>query len=310
MQPVVTALAVGADGREGIRRVQPVIAEELERVAVEGIGAGLGHGVHRRGRMVAVLRRQRIRFDLELLHRVRERQRQAQAVHRLVVRAAVERVGHPRRQAAGDDDGGVRIAAYAGVHDVAARRIGRALAAGRQTCLEHELLELTAVQRQLEHLLVRDHLADAGIPRLDERRGALHRDRLGELSELQRDVERRIRIHLQDDAGLNEFAEALQLRIEAVGANRQVLQDVGTRLVAHCGAHEAGFGLRDRDGDARKDRAALIADGAVDLCRGDRLRPGGRRREKNEQQSVNGDPDEPVAHMSLPPSPPVRLRRG
>jgi hypothetical protein len=40
--------------------------------------------------MVAVLRGQRARFDLELLHRVGERQRQVQVVERIVVGASVE----------------------------------------------------------------------------------------------------------------------------------------------------------------------------------------------------------------------------
>ena len=49
-------------------------------------------------------------------------------------------------------------------------------------------------------------------------------DRLCELSELQRDVQRRVRVDLQHDAGLHELAESLQLGLEPVRTDRQVLQ--------------------------------------------------------------------------------------
>ena len=69
----------------------------------------------------------------------------------------------------------VRIAADAGIQRVAARRVGRALAARGQAGLEHQLGQLPAVERQLDDLLVRDDLSDARVARLDQRGGALRR---------------------------------------------------------------------------------------------------------------------------------------
>ena len=62
------------------------------------------------------------------------------------------------------------------------------LAARREARLEHQLGQLTAVERQFEHLLVGDDLADARVARLDERGAALHGHRFFELTELERDA--------------------------------------------------------------------------------------------------------------------------
>jgi hypothetical protein len=152
--------------------------------------------------------------------------------------------------------------------------------------LEHELRQLAAVQRQLDDLLVRDDLSDARVARLDERRGALNRDRLRDLPELQRHVERRVRVHLQDEAGLDELPEALQLCLEPVGTDRQVLQDVRALLAADRAARQPRIGLGHGDRDARQTRAALVLDVPVDLRGGDRLCRGSREEQENDQQSA------------------------
>ena len=190
-QAVAAALAVRTDGGEGVGGIQRIVAHEFEAAAVQQVGARLGDGVDRGRRVVAVLRRESARLDLELLHCVGKRQRQVQVVHRLVVRASVEDVGHSVRQPACHHDGRVGIAADAAVQRVGARCVAGALAAGREAGLEHQLRQLPAVERQLEHLLIRDDLSDAGVPRLDQRRAALDRHGLLELPELERDGERR-----------------------------------------------------------------------------------------------------------------------
>jgi hypothetical protein len=69
-----------------------VVAQEPESATVQHVRPGLRHRIDGRSRMVTVLRRQRARLHLELLHRVGEGQRQVQVVVRVVVVAAVEHV--------------------------------------------------------------------------------------------------------------------------------------------------------------------------------------------------------------------------
>src|SRR6185503_6882601 len=90
LETVVKALAVGPDRRKRARRIEPVVAEEFERVAREAVRARLRHGVHARRRMDAILRGEATRRDAELLERVRERQREVDVFLRVVVRRPVE----------------------------------------------------------------------------------------------------------------------------------------------------------------------------------------------------------------------------
>ena len=76
------ALEAVALGREGVARVEAVVADEVEGAAAEVVGAGLGDEIHRRRRVVAVAGRQRAGLDLELLQRVGKRRRQVQVVER------------------------------------------------------------------------------------------------------------------------------------------------------------------------------------------------------------------------------------
>ena len=54
-QAIVAPLAVWADRRKGARGIEALVANELEPIAREAIGARLGDGVHRRGRVHAAL---------------------------------------------------------------------------------------------------------------------------------------------------------------------------------------------------------------------------------------------------------------
>ena len=137
----LVALQAVARRREEVARVEVVVADELEDVAVERVGAGLGHQVHRRRRVMAVARRQRAGLDLELLQRVGERRRQVQVVERIVVRAAVHDVGDAVGLAAGDRDRHGRIV-LVGVQVPGGRGRGEA---GE----EDQLGRLPAVERDL-----------------------------------------------------------------------------------------------------------------------------------------------------------------
>ena len=81
-----------------------MIAEELEQVAPQIIRTRLGHRVDRGPRVNAVLGGQAARGNLELLQRIRERQRQAAGVGRAVVHGAIEEVSHAEALASGDGD--------------------------------------------------------------------------------------------------------------------------------------------------------------------------------------------------------------
>ena len=160
----LVALQAVARRREEVARVEVIVADELEDVAAERVGARLGDQVHRRRGVVAVARRQRAGLDLELLQRVGERRRQVQVVERIVVGAAVHDVGDAVGLAAGDRDRDGRVV-LVGVE--VARRRGR-----RQPGQEDQLGRLAAVQRNLGDLLVVDDLPDAGGARFDGRAAA------------------------------------------------------------------------------------------------------------------------------------------
>jgi hypothetical protein len=215
--------------------------------------------------VVAVLRRQRARLNLELLHRVRKRQRQGQVVVGIVVRAPVEHVGHAVRQASRDDNCRAGITPNAGVERARTRGIAAAFAASREAGLEDQLGELSTVQRQLEHLLVRDDLTDARVACLDERRAPLHRDGFLQLAELERHRERRVGADLHHDAGLHIRAEALKRGLKLVRTDRQILEHVRAGVIGHDRTNQARVGLGHGHGHTWKRSAALVLDGAVQL---------------------------------------------
>ena len=181
-EAVVRALAGRrVDGVEAVGRVEPVIADELEEVAVERVGARLGHRVDRGAGVHAVAGRRGARFELELLQRVGEGQRQVQVVVRVVVGGAVEHVGDAKALTAGDGNRAPALHAAAGGVE---RRLRHRRARQRD-----QVHRVAAVERQRLDALVLDHLADARAARFDQRRGGLHGHRLGDLAERERDVD-------------------------------------------------------------------------------------------------------------------------
>ena len=138
---------------------------EIERGAVELIGAGFRNDVDGCGGMVTVARRQRTRFDLEFLECIGKRRRKVEVVERIVMRPAIHDVGDAVGGAAGNRDrrGGIVL-----VRLKVGRRRRR-----RQAREQDQLGRLSAVQRELGDALVVDDLSDAGASRLDERRLAV-----------------------------------------------------------------------------------------------------------------------------------------
>ena len=182
------------------------------------------------------------------------------------------------------DDRRVRITAYAAVQGVAARGVVAALSARRQARPEHQFGQLAAVERQLEHLFVGDHLADARVPRLDQRGTSLHRNGLLNLTELERDRERRIRADLQHDAGLHVGAESLERRFEPVRDRPAGSAARTSRSRRSPPFASAGVGLGDGDRDAGQRQSSLVSNGAVHL----RGRRGLRRRGRVKRPEGSG----------------------
>src|SRR3989442_4623281 len=75
VQAVAAAPAVGANRGERVDRVQRIVAEELEAAAVNDVRPGFRDGVDDGGGVMAVLRGERARLDLDLLERFGERER-------------------------------------------------------------------------------------------------------------------------------------------------------------------------------------------------------------------------------------------
>ena len=230
------------------------------------IGAGFGDQVDGGGRVMAVPRRQRARFDLELLQGVRKRRRQVQVVERIVVRAPV----HDERDAVGlpashrDGHGGKIL--------VRVQVAGRCRS--RQSGQKDQLGSLPAVQRDLEHVLVVNHLTDPRVFRLDERGVRGHRHLLTDRANRQHDVDFGIRSDLQDDTVANVGVESLQDDPELIRSDRQVGQRVRSIHAGEHGARLSGVGLDYGDLGAGNRAAGRVADDAGQLGAGNRLCPG------------------------------------
>src|SRR5207244_444627 len=87
-----------------VARVQITVAEELEQVAVDRVRTRLGHTIDSGPRVASVLRRQGAGFQLELLQRVRERERHAGGVIEIAVLGAVQQIRHSVRLTPGYRD--------------------------------------------------------------------------------------------------------------------------------------------------------------------------------------------------------------
>ena len=212
VQPVAELLAVRSDRSEYARRVEAAVAQELERVPVQVVGARLHDRIHRRRRVHAVLRRQPAGRDAELLQRIRERERQVHVVIGVVVHRAVERVLDAVAQSARDGNGDAAGVAQGRERPLIDRRAGQ----------HDQVGDLAPLQRELHQALLLDDFADPRAAHVHERRGRLDRHRFFQVADRQRRRDHRVRVHLQHDARLHVGAESLQRHLEPIGADRQV----------------------------------------------------------------------------------------
>ena len=241
---LVAAERVGRD-RKKRRGVEPVMAQELERAAVELIGSGFRDRVDGAARFHAVRRREAARFDFNLLQRVGKRQRKVGPVVRVVVHRAVQREGQAERLPARHRD--PRAARHA--------LIARHPDLNGPPTEGDQVGDLSSVQWQLEDALVLDDLADAGIARLHHRGVRLDRHAFFELSHFQDDVDDRARIDLEHDPGLHEGSKAGQGNLQAIRSEREVRQNIRARAIGHAAARRAGLRLRRGDRHTRQHAA-------------------------------------------------------
>ena len=102
--------------------------------------------------------------------------------------------------------------------------------------------------------------------RLHESGIRLNFNLIGDLTDLEYDVDCRIGVDLQDDSTLDVGPESGQLSLEHVRPQRQARQHVVAGFVADGSPFRAGCRLSYGDLDTWKNRARLILDGTTDLC--------------------------------------------
>ena len=180
--------------------VQPLVAPELEPGAAELVGAGLRDHVDQAAGVVAVLRVEHVRQQAELGNRIEVRDRRRAVAAPLFDTSAVhhEAVGVLALTADGHVAGG-EVAGHA------ARRVGRVH--GHHARLQSQQIDIASpVQRLRRHRLAVDDVAELGTGGLDVDAVGRHLDAVGDLADLQRDVEPQRGVRVQDDVDLAEVA--------------------------------------------------------------------------------------------------------
>ena len=261
---------------ERITRVERSIANEFKQVAMKVIRAGLRDRVHGSGRVTAILRLESAGLDFKLLQRIGKRHRQIQIVVRIVVIAAIKVICQTVRLAACDRDNCRRI--------IPAARIQGAIGAGSSNSRKkHQLGNLTAIERQLQHTRIVDDLPDPCIPRLDQCSIRLNLNLLGHPAYVEANVDHGIAVDLQHDSGLYVGAESRQARLETIRTNRKTCQRVGSGFIRDRVSGQARFRLRHGDFGAWQNCPGLILHCSRDLSRG--LSPNARAREHSQQKA-------------------------
>ena len=189
----------------------------------------------------------------------------------------IEQVRNAKRLSAGNgntDTTGHRTARRAG-----ARRLhGRS----RQN---DQVRRLPAIERQRLDALVFYDGPDTRAASFNERGGRFNADRLGKIAQRHRDVDDRVRIHLQHEARADEGAEAGEHRLDAIGAEGQIRKREQTVRVSDRRPLDACLRLNGGHVHARQDGTLGIRYDASDLC--GRLCVRRRRAEQTEQRECH-----------------------
>ena len=207
--------------------------------------------------MLALRRRQGTRFDFEFLKRIREGQRQAQIVIRIVVLRAVQSIVHTARKSTAERDRQLAL------HASRRRCVFRNVDGGADG--QDQLGCVTSIQRQFQNALCLHGLSDTHSAGLHKRSIGLNLDLLRPLAHFERHVNDWVAVDLQHDSCLDKRSESRQRRFQFVRTERQVRQHIHAGFVADRASGDSGLGLCCRDFYARQDRTAGILHGAGDL---------------------------------------------
>ena len=127
-------------------------------------------------------------------------------------------------------------------------------------------MRVTSVERQFHNTGGLHDLTDTDAARLHHGRIGLDFDLLGNLSDLENDIDCRIGAHLQDDSCLYKAAKTRQARFQLVGTQWKIRQSVGPGFVGNGHPGDTGLGLRCGDFHAGQHRTALILVSSAHLC--------------------------------------------
>ncbi len=238
-------------------------------LALEGVGARRRDRVVDQAHRLAELRRVAAGHDLHFAdHHFRHRHLAQAGAILLRVVAAVHLVVDAQQRAVGGD---ARHAELVGLE---------ADDAGLQ---QREVVGVARGQRQRLDFRFAQRAALLDLGEIDQRRVGGDGDRLGQRADAQRDVDHRRLAGAQRHAGLLELLEALQLRRDAVGAERQQRRAIQAAFIGDDHALVAGVDVGDGHGDAGQQRALFVLDRAFDgAVDGRRLR---ERRRADERDS-------------------------
>jgi hypothetical protein len=241
--------------------VRPGLADDADLVRAEAVLGRVGGGLL-----------------LELLDRVHRQDRGRRTKRGIRIRRAIEQVVVRR-----------------GPRSVDADRVARALPHGALFALrldgtvaeEQQLEEVAAVQRQLGDLPLGDDVADAGGLGVERNRPPDHLHAFGECTELHDHVDAKHLVDLELVGGRDSELEAVLLRRDHVGADRELRHRVGAPVAARGLTSQARQRVGDFDANPGDGCPRRVSDRPGDLP-GCRL-GGGRKRRSHEQHQNRGD---------------------
>ena len=244
---------------------------------MELVGAGLVDDVQHAAETAPVFGRIVRTEDLEFLDGVdRRKHRDAgEAIHRR------ERGGHPV-------DDRIHHRRPRTVHRIAHRVVVVADRAGDAWRQEDQGVDVARIQRQLEDAPVVDDLADRARVRLEQRGVGPDFNLIGELTDLQREVDDDRGVDLHGNVRTRRAAETLQTRFHTIHTRRQWHRDVSPFDVRRRGLRSSGLLIGDGDVGGRYHGAARVLERADDRS-GVGLTEQGRREhdEHDTQQGPN-----------------------
>ncbi len=156
---------------------------------------------------------------------------------------------------------------------------------------------VASVERKLLHLLGVDVPGELRLLRVDERGGAADRDRLLQLRDLHREVDRDRLADAEPESFTHDRREALEFSGHLVGAEWHRRHQVRAVFAGDGGARHASFDVDGRDGETRQHGATFIGDNAAQFALSELCGCGGReRRDESEDEAAHQSHD----HGALP----------